>query len=190
ALSLPSELQARKSQSEGLREEITSVRKHIVELVEEINGIHPRLESTLLDAIQRFPPNIQTERTLRAEVLANTIETCLLKLSLMRYRTYAALYGFSSTSSSTSPPTPNTPTSATMHAALTQTHTLLRTKDLAQQDEEKRLDKQLREYEKVMELVGRGRGGGFGQVVEDMARVKREMDECRRDLKRLGWTGD
>ena len=51
------------------------------------------------------------------------------------------------------------------------------------------MDKQLAEYEAVLNMFG-GKGGGFKQVVDDMARVKREVDECRKDLRRLGWTGD
>ena len=41
----------------------------------------------------------------------------------------------------------------------------------------------------MLDLVG-GRDAGFAQVVKDMARVKRETEECRKDLRRLGWTGD
>lgn len=86
-----------------------------------------------------------------------------------------------------------------MITALTHTYDLLRQKDAAQKEEEKELDRQLQEYEAVLvSSTGSGRRGkrgetsdvGFKQVVEDMGRVKREMEECRKDLRRLGWTGD
>lgn len=32
-----------------------------------------------------------------------------------------------------------------------------------------------------------GRNNTFGQVVDDWARVKKETEECVRDLRRLGW---
>jgi hypothetical protein len=56
-------------------------------------------------------------------------------------------------------------------------------------DQERDLDLQLGEYEKLLRLVNGG-GGGFAQVVEDWTRVQREIEECRKDLRRLGWTGD
>ena len=30
-------------------------------------------------------------------------------------------------------------------------------------------------------------GGGFAQAIEDWARVRRETEECRQDLRHLGW---
>jgi hypothetical protein len=41
---------------------------------------------------------------------------------------------------------------------------------------------QLEEYEQLMKIVDT-KGGGFSQVVEDLARVKRETDECQKDLR-------
>lgn len=65
------------------------------------------------------------------------------------------------------------------------------------------------EYEDLLDIVDRDRGTGkerkrtvsgrddgrrrdnknntFGQVVDDWARVKKETEECVRDLRRLGW---
>ena len=102
-----------------------------------------------------------------------------MKLSLIRTRTHLALYGHTS---------PNRP-QATMGRALAAAVEKLRTKERAQVEEEDELDAQLIAYESMLGLVG-GREGGFAQVVEDMARVKRETDECKKDLRRLGWTGD
>jgi len=108
-----------------------------------------------------------------------TIETCLLKLSLIRARAHIALYGHASTSRP----------SATMHQALGAAKEKLRAKQRAQEEEERVLDGQIAAYEDLLGLVV-DREGGFAQVVEDMARVKRETDECKKDLRRLGWTGD
>lgn len=72
--------------------------------------------------------------------------------------------------------------------------------------EEEELDRKLAEYENILGIVDRDRGTGkeskriasnrdgrrrenntFGQVVDDWARVKKETEECVRDLRRLGW---
>lgn len=76
-----------------------------------------------------------------------------------------------------------------MARALAAAQEKLRAKQRAQEDEERALDAQLAAYEGALGLVG-GREGGFAQLVEDMARVRRETEECRKDLRRLGWTGD
>jgi len=55
--------------------------------------------------------------------------------------------------------------------------------------DEEIIDRQLAEYQRLLELVD-GVGGGFSQVVEDWSRVQKETEECKRDLRRLGWTGD
>lgn len=56
-------------------------------------------------------------------------------------------------------------------------------------EEEQALDRELDEYARLLQLVD-GPEGGFSQVVEDWTRVQKESAECRRDLRRLGWTGD
>ena len=68
-------------------------------------------------------------------------------------------------------------------------HERLKERQRAQEAEMERLDAQIAQYEGMLSLVD-GRDGSFAQVVRDMARVKRETEECRKDLRRLGWTGD
>lgn len=51
------------------------------------------------------------------------------------------------------------------------------------------LDRQIQEYESLLQLVD-GSSGGYQQVVKDWLKIKRETDECLKDLRRLGWTGD
>jgi hypothetical protein len=51
------------------------------------------------------------------------------------------------------------------------------------------LDRQIQEYEDLLRLVD-GSSGGYQQIVKDWVKIKRETDECLKDLRRLGWTGD
>ena len=76
-----------------------------------------------------------------------------------------------------------------MSRAVTAAYEKLKERRRAQETEMQKLDRQIEEYESMLRLVD-GRDGSFAQVVKDMARVKRETEECRKDLRRLGWTGD
>ncbi|KAK7686435.1 hypothetical protein QCA50_010659 [Cerrena zonata] len=164
----------------SLEDEVQELRRRIISAVSNVNDIHPVLERELLEALETLPPLLDAEREARFDVLTMTIETCLFKLSLMRARAQNTLYNHRS---ATNP-------EATMVKALTAVHRKLQQKKEVQQSEERELDRQIKEYEDVMKMVdGRGRGG-FGQVVEDMVRTKKDIEECRRDLRRLGWTGD
>lgn len=55
--------------------------------------------------------------------------------------------------------------------------------------EEAALDGQLAEYDKLLSLV-EGNSGEFSQIVDNWTRVKKDAADCRKDLRRLGWTGD
>lgn len=76
-----------------------------------------------------------------------------------------------------------------MVKSLSIVHERLKNEERRLADQEKELDGQLGEYEKLLRFVDGG-GGGFAQVVEDWTRLQREIEECRKDLRRLGWTGD
>ncbi|KAI0717343.1 hypothetical protein C8Q72DRAFT_891529 [Fomitopsis betulina] len=153
--------------------------KEITQLVQDINELNPRLDEELIDALSTLPPILNARRTAEADLLSTTIEASLMKLSLIRTRTHVALYAHTSVNRH----------QATMGRALSVAVDKLRTKQLAQDAEEREIDGQLAAYESMLSYVG-GREGGFAQVVEDMARVKRETEECWKDLRRLGWTGD
>lgn len=139
-----------------------------------------QLQTELIQAIENLPSIVNAERSAQYDTLALTIETCLLKLSLLMAKTHNAVYN--------SPLASGSDTS--MLQALNTYHQRLQVKAKEQDAEEAVLNAQLGEYEELMELVGGKGPGGFSQVVDDMARVKRETEECKRDLRRLGWTGD
>ncbi|KAI0352322.1 hypothetical protein OH77DRAFT_1409252 [Trametes cingulata] len=201
AASLPAQIRARKAALAQQHTLLHESRTRVLELIEHINDTHPALDSSLLAALSALPPEQRATRTAHADVLAATIEAALLKLSLLRARAHRALYGFS-----VPPPSAHEQQKEqkTLSRAIAHAHLALLRRQRAQDEEMRALDAQLAAYEGVLRLVDGGGGGGigggragegegegaFGQVVRDMARVKRETEECRRDLRRLGWTGD
>ena len=144
------------------------------------------LEAKLAHALKELPPELRAARRAQADLAAATIEAALLKLSLVRARAYRTLYFTPHNSSSSSSAAKQGPTVA---QAVSATYERLRERKAAQETEMEALDAQIAEYDAMLRLVD-GRDGSFAQVVKDMTRVKRETEECRRDLRRLGWTGD
>ncbi|KAF5331471.1 hypothetical protein D9758_015500 [Tetrapyrgos nigripes] len=129
-------------------------------LAEEISQLHPELQRELVEAISTIPPALNARQAVSAELLAATIETCLIKLSLMRARCHQTLYGFKSS---------NNPEN-TMQKALTTAYSKLRNEADDLEEEDGYLDQQLEEYENLMQLVD-GSESGFGQLVEDWVYV-------------------
>lgn len=109
-----------------------------------------------------------------------TIEASLVKLSLLRAQSHQKLYGFAS----------DVETDATMANALTTAHEKLKEEANDLLEEDQALDAQIEEYKHLMRLVDGNSGAGFAQIVEDYIRVEKELEECKRDLRRLGWTED
>ncbi|KZT10086.1 uncharacterized protein LAESUDRAFT_471873 [Laetiporus sulphureus 93-53] len=179
AYALPERIRAQQERILQERSAVQDAQAQIHQLVTEINEIHPRLQEQLVEALTTLPPLLNETRATQADVLSATIEASLLKLSLIRTRAYNALYGYISRSDP----------DCTMNNALLAAHEKLFAKQREQEEEERALDARIAEYDNLMLLVGGGEGG-FAQIVEDMARVKKETEECRRDLCRLGWTGD
>lgn len=198
-LRLPEQILEQQERMEATAERVAETRKRIEDAVQQINEvtthfpciygrltdslprrrqIHPRLSAQLLQAVEVLPHRVHTQRAVEFEELAMTLETCLLKLSLVRARAHTALYAHASAARP----------GATMEKALGVLEERLAEKRGQQEDEEEELDRRIGEYEQLLRMVDGG-GGSFAQVVEDMARVRRESDECRRDLRRLGWTG-
>lgn len=129
--------------------------------------------------ISKYPAAINDKRASTNNLLAATIEISLIKLSLVRVRAHQALYDYRSTGRP----------QASMTDALSAAYSKLKIDERKMEEEETGLDRQLKEYETMLRMID-GRGGGFAQVVEDWTRVQKEKEECRRDLRRLGWTGD
>ncbi|KAL4245547.1 hypothetical protein ABKN59_010506 [Abortiporus biennis] len=197
AKTLPETIVNQHAEIEDGRAKIKSLHLRIQNLIHEIKEVHPRLNQSLLAALESIPPLLDAERSAKSDVLALTIETCLLKLSLLRAKTYSSIYGHSSSITSRPKQSQTTGTSnegqskeeKTMLNAIAVLHARFSEKEAEQEKEERKLDKEIGEYEKLLALVdGGGRRGGFSQVVDDMAKVRKEIDECRKDLRRLGWT--
>ena len=133
----------------------------------------------LLQAMESLPSILNSQRSAQFDELAIILETYLLKLSRIRARAHMSLYQY------TLPSQPD----VTMEKALNAMQERLRHKQRQQEKEETQLDQQIQEFGELLQMVD-GKNGNFSQVIEDMARVRKETEECRRDLRRLGWTGD
>ena len=107
-------------------------------------------------------------------MLGATTEASILELSLLRSRAHSNVYGYRD---------------GEMSRALAQMSERHDHEEEELAGEERELDAELWKYNQLLRLVD-GVDGGFSQVVEDWAQVKQETDDCRRDLRRLGWTGD
>ncbi|KAE9399964.1 hypothetical protein BT96DRAFT_919738 [Gymnopus androsaceus JB14] len=162
----------------SLEADLSSSWSSAADLITRIEQLHTRLQSDLLDAISTIPSTLNEKRMANDALSAATIEASLVKLSLLRAQSHQKLYGFASGTN---------PDSATMTSALSIAYAKLKDEARDLVEEEKALDLQIEEYDGLMRLVD---GGGFGQIVEDYIRVEKETEECRRDLRRLGWADD
>ncbi|KAI0664205.1 hypothetical protein C8Q70DRAFT_224103 [Cubamyces menziesii] len=204
ASQLPQTIHQRKEALAEQQRALAQSRAQVLDLVHRINDAHPELEAELTLALETIPPQLRAARTAQADVLAATIEAALLKLSLLRARAHRALYGFSAppqahttakTKTKASTSAGGSPQTTVAHAVAA-AHEALLARQRAQEEEMRALDGQIAAYEGMLRLVdgvGEGKGregreGPFAQVVSDMARVKRETEECLQELKRLGWT--
>ncbi|KAF8216414.1 hypothetical protein K438DRAFT_389728 [Mycena galopus ATCC 62051] len=149
-------------------------------LLQTIQQIHPRLQRRLTHALENFPPEIESRRAASDDLLAMTIETSLVKVSLIRAQVLELVYNYSSPKNS----------ELSMRRALSAAYGKLKEDERELEDEELALDRELAEYQALLDMVDGGGSGGFKQIVADTARVEKETEECRRDLRRLGWTGD
>ncbi|KAI5834770.1 hypothetical protein K523DRAFT_412156 [Schizophyllum commune Tattone D] len=162
-----------KAQHDALESDTDRIRQshaRIRELETNIEEIHPRLHTALVEAIQTLPIVLHAKREASHDLLATTIETLLIKLSVLRARAQQAVYG---------PPE--------RRQALETAYAKLKAEEAKLAEEEAAMDRQIRDYEAALKLGG---ASGFRQIVDDYARVQRDTEECRRDLRRLGWAGD
>ncbi|KAL1659699.1 hypothetical protein GGF50DRAFT_119656 [Schizophyllum commune] len=162
-----------KAQHDALESDTDRIRQshaRIRELETDIEEIHPRLHTALVEAIQTLPTVLHAKREASRDLLVTTIETLLIKLSVLRARAQQAVYG---------PPE--------RRQALETAYAKLKAEEAKLAEEEAAMDRQIRDYEAALKLGG---ASGFRQIVDDYARVQRDTEECRRDLRRLGWAGD
>ncbi|KZP11502.1 hypothetical protein FIBSPDRAFT_871303 [Athelia psychrophila] len=148
-------------------------------LVHDTNDTCAALRASLTDAITVCPPLLRANQVAGNDLTSITIEICLIKLSLIRAKAHASLYGVKSPINS----------AAAMPQALSTAQSRMKEDERRLVTEDRALDKELSEYTRLLELVD-GPDGGFAQVVEDWMTIHKETEECRRDLRRLGWTED
>lgn len=145
--------------------------------------IREKFEHELKQAISTTFPIYDAARSASIDLLLSTIETALIKLSLIRARSERALYNHK--------PKNEYNNSKSVSQALTLAFKSLKKEEKDMKTEALSLDQQLHEYETLLQLVDGGKGsGGYQQVVNDWTKIKQETDECKKDLRRLGWTGD
>lgn len=123
-------------------------------------------------------------RTASIELLATTIEASLVKLSLARARANRALY-----SHTLGKGVFKSRQDRNVGKALEAAYISLKKDEKDMMSQSHSLDRQLWEYDSLMQLVDDGKGG-YRQVIDEWTQVKQETDECLKDLRRLGWTGD
>ncbi|KAJ3572366.1 hypothetical protein NP233_g3134 [Leucocoprinus birnbaumii] len=142
------------------------------------------LNQALNQVMIAIPPHRHKLTAARCDYFSAMIESSLVKISLLRARAHRSIYGATSQ-------TWNGPEhEATLASALSIAYRKLKTDEARMREEEKELDRQLEEYQVLLSMVDGGSSGGFQQIVNDWTRVNKETEECRRDLRRLGWTGD
>jgi hypothetical protein len=122
-------------------------------------------------------PAIIGRNAVNNELLVMDIEASLVKISLIRARVQHALYNYQS----------HKDPELHMAHALSLAYGKLKDNERQMEDEELRLVHELTQFQSVLDVVDGG-GKGFRQVVDDWARVKKETEECKKDLRRLGWT--
>lgn len=142
------------------------------------------MDQKLKKAVSVTLPAHETTRNASIDLLAATIETSLVKLSLSQARADRALYGHK-----LSPSVGKDGASASAGKAIEAAYLSLKKDEKEMAVQGQSLDRQLQEYESLMQLVDGG-SGGYRQIVSEWTKVKQETEECLKDLRRLGWTGD
>jgi hypothetical protein len=141
-----------------------------------------RLDHQLKQATSMTLPTQDTARSASVDLLAATIESSLVKLSLIKARSERSLYNHKLNKK-------DAEESNTMASAIVAAYNALMRDEKEMKAEANLLDRRLQEYESLLQLVDGG-SGGYQQIIDDWTKVKQETDECLKDLRRLGWTGD
>lgn len=154
---------------------------------------HTRVHDKLRIALETIPQATNNKNAASHALLSSTIEASLLKLSLVRARLCSALYDYSAESDP----------SHTIAGAVNSMEKKLKLNLQKLDAEEADIKARLKGYDQLMAIVD-SKGRGFSQIVKDLAQVKKETEECYRDLRwmdflrsysilivthrRLGWT--
>ncbi|KAJ6581417.1 hypothetical protein B0H19DRAFT_505765 [Mycena capillaripes] len=174
------DIQTRLGKIETSETEADNAYDRIQLLLQAIEQIHPRLQQRLAYALQKFPRDIESRSSANNDLLAMTIEASLVKVSLIRAQVLELVYNYSS---------PKNPELQMRHA-LSAAYAKLKEDERELDEEEHKLDHELAQYQTLLDMVDGGGSGGFRQLVADTARVEKETEECRKDLRRLGWAGE
>ncbi|KAJ3514987.1 hypothetical protein NLJ89_g2037 [Agrocybe chaxingu] len=178
---LPDTIQKHKIEIEATRQEITRVSMHLAELIIQISQAREEFDPELNQAVCITLPAYDAARSASIDLLAATIEASLIKLSFLQARTERAFYNHH--------PRNGTGGKKTIAGAIEAAYSTLKSEEKELKAESNSLDQQLQEYETMLQLVDGG-NSGYQQIVNDWTRVKQDTDECLKDLRRLGWTGD
>ncbi|KAF4610563.1 hypothetical protein D9613_006876 [Agrocybe pediades] len=180
--SLLEQIELRKGEIAMLRGQVDAATAHATQLAEEITQKGKDLSAKLTRATDTIFPLHDAARSASVDLFTAAIEASLIKLSLMKEQTKKNLYTYRPRST-LEQELPN------MAQAVSTAYASLKEDEKKIKDEAASLDRELLEYESVLQLVD-GDNGGYQQIVNDWTKVQRETDECLMDLRRLGWTGD
>lgn len=164
--SLIQDLRQAKADHDRNLQDLDTARARIPVLLKKIEQARSRLDRDAMLLLERGPETL-ARRSASHALLATQIEMNLLKLAVLRARAWKEIYSDQGGDSSKI---------ASSHARLLASHDTMR----SELDE---IDGALAEYEQVLSLMG----SEYKQIVTDFARVQRETEECKRDLRRLGW---
>ncbi|KAJ7760483.1 hypothetical protein B0H16DRAFT_574409 [Mycena metata] len=174
------DMQTRLEKIKGLDADGDPASERIVRLLQRVHEIHPRLQQRLTYALERFPTEMESRSAANDDLLAMAIEASLVKISLVRAQALDLVYNYHSQKNP----------ELHMRHALSAAHTKLKDDEREMEEEERKLDRELAQYQTLLDMVDGGGSGGFRQIVADTARVEKETEECKKDLRRLGWTGE
>ncbi|TFK29764.1 hypothetical protein FA15DRAFT_663942 [Coprinopsis marcescibilis] len=151
---------------------------HVISISAYVNSETEALDQRLENAIRILPPLIERARSASNELTATTIEVSLIKLSLIRAESEHRFYG---------PQVTKDPSTAeTLAKAAVIGFKRMRAQEKKLLEENSVLSAQLGGYQDLIQLVDGG-STGYQQVADDWVQVKRETEECKKDLRRMGW---
>ncbi|KAF9054411.1 hypothetical protein BJ165DRAFT_1607121 [Panaeolus papilionaceus] len=169
----------------SLKDEIEAKTGSIKCLLPDVDKLRQSLHAEIERLLDTTPSSIACHSA-QGEFWSTTIESALIKLSLLQAQTERQLYNHTIRGQGAFSDVPF----ATVSQALEAAHKSLRGQEHDMVTEARALDEQLQAYTALLELVDGGKKGAYKQIVDDWTKIKQDTDECLRDLRRLGWTGE